>query len=201
LDAREALWRIQAINMDAESLFFAETESRDKEFVPTESEWETLNREYQTHGYSLVRHPLSLLRPALEQWSAKERQQNHPGFTKSIHLPQLKNGARVRVAGLLSLQQRPPTAKGFAFLTLEDEGGLINVVLMPEIYKQFRLIIVYNPLLDISGTLEMNSGVINLKARHIRPLPVDTLLGHLPRQISGQASFDFKKCFDDHSIG
>jgi DNA polymerase-3 subunit alpha/error-prone DNA polymerase len=211
IDPRQALWTIQATNLDSQSLFFAANEERDSHLLPEESEWDKLNREYQTHGYSLVRHPLGILRAALEQWSAEERRRNFPGFTKAAHLDRHKNGARVRVAGLLSLQQKPPTAKGFAFLTLEDEGGLINVVLMPEIYKQFRLTIVYNPLLDISGTLEKANGVINLKARQIRPLPVDKLLGELPKQLGGGPSpsgderasgkYNFTKCIDDHTVG
>jgi len=202
LDAREALWRIQGINLDEKSLFFAQSQERDKDLLPEENNWEKLNREYQTHGYSLVHHPLGILRPSLERWSAYEKQRNSPGFTKAVHLDKLNNGARVRVAGLLSLQQRPPTAKGFAFLTLEDEGGLINVVLLPEIYKQFRLVIVYNPLLDISGTLEKANGVINLKAKQIRALPVDNLLGQLPKQIGRpQGAYDFSKCIDDHTVG
>ncbi len=207
LGAREALWKIQGINLDVQSLFFAQSQERDKDLLPKEDNWEKLNREYQTHGYSLVHHPLGILRPALEQWSAQERRSNLPGFTKAVHLDKMNNGARVRVAGLLSLQQKPPTAKGFAFLTLEDEGGLINVVLMPEIYKQFRLIIVYNPMLDISGTLEKVNGVINLKARHIRPLPVDKLLAALPKQLgeakvaSPSTQYNFIKCIDDHTVG
>jgi DNA polymerase-3 subunit alpha/error-prone DNA polymerase len=201
LDPRQALWTIQGMNLDSNSLFFAATEERDSNLLPEESEWDKLNREYQTHGYSLVRHPLGILRPALEQWSARERQLNSPGFTKAAHLEQMKNGARVRVAGLLSLQQKPPTAKGFAFLTLEDEGGLINVVLLPEIYKQFRLMIIYNPILDITGTLEKVNGVINLKARHIKALPVEKLLGDLQGRLKGGTGYSFIKCLDDHTVG
>ncbi len=214
LNAREALWKIQAMTMDAQSLFFGkevghnaeapqETALRDSGLLPKENEWDTLNREYRAKGYSLVRHPLGILRPSLEQWSAYERRHRAPGFTKAEHLHKLRNGERVRVAGLLALQQRPPTAKGFAFLTLEDETGNMNIVIVPQIYDQFRLVMVYNPLLDITGVFEKANGVINIKAKTIKPLPVNRLLEARP-ELTGapaQQGFDFSKCFDDHSVG
>lgn len=254
LPAREGLWKIQSLTMDAQSLFFGRevgrvgvaTEPRssaapagrsasdtndaglleapqvdarqvpradahpldDTELLPQENEWEILNREYRSKGYSLVRHPIGILRPVLERWSNYERARNSPGFTKAENIPKLRNGDRIRVAGLLALQQRPPTAKGFAFLTLEDETGNMNIVIVPQIYDQFRLTMVYNPLLDIYGILEKANGVLNIKARTIKALPVDRLLGVQPqlatsavRSTDPQQGFDFTKCFDDHSVG
>ncbi len=223
LNAREALWKVQALTMDTQSLFFGRevghareavndadlleapqvNARHDSDLLPRENEWDTLNREYRSKGYSLVRHPLGILRPSLEQWSVYERRHRAPGFTKAEHLHKLRNGERVRVAGLLALQQRPPTAKGFAFLTLEDETGNINIVIVPQIYDQFRLVMVYNPLLDITGVLEKANGVINIKARSIKPLPVNKMLEARP-ELTGapsQQGFDFSKCFDDHSVG
>lgn len=78
--------------------------------------------------------------------------------------------------GLLSLQQRPPTAKGLAFLTLEDETGHFNVVLMPEIYEKFRLVIADHPLLEIRGPIERKDQVIHLRAKDIRPLHLQELI-------------------------
>lgn len=187
LSAREGLWKIQALSVDARSLFYGQpldgggrSEEEGAQILPEESEWETLNREYRTQGLSLVHHPLRILRPALERWSAWARSRDAPAFTTAAELPQLRNGARVRVAGLLSLQQRPPTAKGFAFLTLEDESGLINVVLTPNVYQEVRLTILHYPLLHVGGTLEKVSGVLNIKARFIHPLPVEKMLKALP---------------------
>jgi len=114
LTPRDALWKIQALSLDPQSLFFA-AEPEGSEHVPPENDWEKLQREYQAQGYSLARHPLGILRAPLERWSEWERARNSPPFTKAAHLPHLKNGSPVRVAGLLSLQQRPPTAKGFTF--------------------------------------------------------------------------------------
>src|SRR4029079_6062372 len=135
---------------------------------------------------SLLRHPLGILRPALERWSDWERARNSPGFTKAARLRHLPNVSRVRVAGLLSLQQRPPTAKGFAFLTLEDETGLINIVIVPQLYEQFRLTSLYHTLSHAYGILEKSGDVINIKAQMIKALPVERMLNATlsePKQI------------------
>ncbi|MGE4130563.1 MAG: DNA polymerase III subunit alpha [Bdellovibrionales bacterium] len=216
LSPREALWKIQALSLDPQSLFFSESEEReDRQWIPEESSWETLNREYKMQGFSLVHHPLGILRAGLEKWSDIERARKATPFVLANRLPDMKNGSRVRIAGLLSVQQRPPTAKGFAFLTVEDETGLINVVLRPDIYQQFRLILIYHPLLHICGFLEKAGDVINIRAEVLKALPVEKLLKESApfppsaRQALGPASapsttpttsYDFEKCVDDHSV-
>ncbi len=201
MSPREALWKIQAMSLDSQSLFFALNGNHESEtdLLPAENDWESLQRQYQMQGYSLVLHPLGILRPAIERWSDWERARNSPPFTKAVHLPHLNNGAKVRVAGLLSLQQRPPTAKGFAFLTLEDETGVFNIILMPEIYQQFRMVLVHHPLLHICGTLQKVQGVLNIKAISIKPMPVEKMLNSTPKQLP--SAFDFTKCVDDHTVG
>jgi error-prone DNA polymerase len=76
----------------------------------------------------------------------------------------------VRIAGIVVCRQRPPTAKGFVFLTLEDEGGMINVVVEPALFDVARRTIVGNPALEIDGVLERQDNVLNVKARGVRPL-------------------------------
>ena len=76
------------------------------------------------------------------------------------------------MAGLLSIQQRLPTAKGFAFLTLEDETGFFNIVMTPAIYQAYRLVLLQSPLLEVQGTLEKQEGVLNIKALKLCPLPL-----------------------------
>src|SRR5690606_16709491 len=136
----EGLWKIQALSLDPNSLFFAQEGTDEASPLPQETSWEQLNREYRTQGYSIVHHPMKILRPVIERWSAREKARGHTGFSKAYQLDELKNGSRVRIAGLLSVQQRPPTAKGFAFLTVEDETGLMNIVLKPDVYTRHRLI-------------------------------------------------------------
>jgi DNA polymerase-3 subunit alpha/error-prone DNA polymerase len=195
LGAREALWKTQSVNVSAQSLFFGLSGSQDSEHVPREGDWDRLEREYRTQGYSLVHHPLSVLRPALNVWSEWEKKRQRLTFTRSDRLAALKNGTRVRVAGLLSLQQRPPTAKGFAFLTLEDEAGIFNIVIKPDAYEGFRHTIIHYPMLHVQGVLEKVEGVLNIIAKIIKPLPVEKMLK------ATEPQFDFSSCFDDHTVG
>jgi error-prone DNA polymerase len=189
--SREALWQIQGLELDSQSIFFGVNEEilekkasgneehgnlQQRSEIPRETHWDTLHREYKSQGYSLVHHPLGILRPVLERWSAVERARNSPGFTRANQIEKLRDGSPLRIAGLLNLQQKPPTAKGFAFLTLEDETGLINIVLMPDIYLKYRLVISFNPFLHVIGTLQKVDRVLHLKAQVIKPLPVERLL-------------------------
>lgn len=245
VNPREALWKVQGMNVNPSSLFFGMVSGGssggsasqggdhfrgaagancgggsnlddlgdlsnlsnlsdlgdlgDLRLLPPESEWQQMHREYSTQGYSLVHHPLSVLRPGLNRWCDWLHAKKKVVFVKAVDLPKCRNGAKVRVAGLLSLQQRPPTAKGFAFLTLEDETGAFNIILLPKIYEQFRLTILHHPLLHVCGQLQSVSGVLNIKAELIMPLPAEKLLAATPQQLA--AGYDLKKCFDDHTVG
>lgn len=174
LSPRQTLWTIQGLTLDSQSLLFAQEATasgqEDLKHLPAESAWQNMCREYQSQGFSTLLHPIGVLRPTLEKWSQEARHNNTIGYTRADRLTYLKNNSKVRVAGLMSMQQRPPTAKGFAFLTLEDESGLINVVLYPKIYQRFRLVILQHPLLSISGVLQNVEGVIHVKAEQISPL-------------------------------
>ena len=92
------------------------------------------------------------------------------GALVSSRLEDCASGARVRIGGLSVCLQVPPTAKGFAFLTLEDEEGLMNIVLRPDIYTAFRQVVRLEPLLFVEGILEKKDGVINVMAQRVVPL-------------------------------
>jgi DNA-directed DNA polymerase III PolC len=179
LPAREALWQIQRVDLKHDSLFFARTDEQDKELIPQESDWEEMSREYKTIGYSLHLHPLGILRGDLQKISERERQNNSTPYTKANDLLRMRDRQKVRIAGLLSLMQRPPTAKGFCFLTLEDETGCFNVVLLPQIYEAFRLVISSHVLLEIKGHVERQGRVIHIKAAELRALQIE-LVADLP---------------------
>src|SRR5690606_18926406 len=90
------------------------------------------------------------------QWLAEQ------GMVDSRELLTCTNGQRVRVAGLLVVHQAPPTAKGFHFLTLEDEWGLVNVVVRPDVYRRFRPVLRTAGLLVVTGTVQQEVGVTNV---------------------------------------
>ena len=160
LNAREALWILQGMSLDPQSLFFGEP--GDEEFVlPEESTWDFVRREYSTKGFSLDNHPIAILRPQLQAVKP---------YNAAVQLERLRDRTPVRMAGLKSLLQKPPTAKGMCFVSLEDETGIFNVVCTPDIYLKYRLILLHSVLIEVEGLLESREGVRNVKARIIRTL-------------------------------
>ena len=181
IEAREALWTLQSFDLDQTSLTYAqapqlnqENEQQELMLLPRESSWETIQREYSSKGFSIETHPLAILRKNLQARYTMRT----PRLTRANELPNLRHKTTVVMAGLLSLLQKPPTAKGVCFLSVEDETGLFQVIIKPEIYEKYRMVILENPLMVIRGTLQCLQGVYNLLATDIEPLVVD----HSPMQ-------------------
>ena len=127
--------------------------------------WETHQASLWATGVS-VRHPIHFARPRLAALGC---------IPVAEALDLRRNGVRVEVGGVVTHRQRPATSRGIIFFNLEDETGLLNVVLLPEIWKEHRKIARRNPGLIIRGTLEYRHGVTNLIARGFTPLPTDQL--------------------------
>jgi error-prone DNA polymerase len=92
------------------------------------------------------------------------------GVARAIDLRQMRRGRRVRVAGAVITRQRPGTAKGFVFLSLEDETGIANVILTPDVYATFKRVVVDEPYLLVEGTLQNQDGAISVKADRVEAL-------------------------------
>lgn len=174
LTARQAIWTIQSLCFDPQSLLFGSSlgldetrQQEEKHILPQESNWQTVHREYETKGFSLESHPLSVLRPMLKL--------SHPRYTTAAQLPSLRHRTPLRVVGLVSLIQKPPTAKGMCFISLEDETGLMNLVIVPDIYQKHRLTLLNTPLIEVEGWLESFEGVRNIRVKSITPLVDKTL--------------------------
>ncbi len=120
---------------------------------------ERLLAEYDVLGFAASGHPLSLLRGALP-----------PGVVQSDALPRLAHDSPVEVAGLVVARQRPETAKGFVFVLLEDEGGMTNVIVRPDVYDRYRSAIRGEPLLWVRGTLAKDDGTVNVLAEEAKGL-------------------------------
>jgi error-prone DNA polymerase len=105
-------------------------------------------------------HPLALERTAL----------NARGVLRAVDLRGRRDGERVRVAGAVICRQRPGTAKGFVFLTLEDETGLANVIVRPDLYKRDREVLVTAPVLEVDGVLQAGEG-LTVRAFAVRAAP------------------------------
>ncbi|HRA47347.1 MAG TPA: DNA polymerase III subunit alpha, partial [Thermomicrobiales bacterium] len=121
--------------------------------------WEQMEADYAVLGLSARYHPLGLLRNRL------------PGqYVTTRQVETLPSGKVIEIAGLIVCRQRPGTAKGVQFLLLEDEVGLVNVVVQPWLYEQRRLTVRGEPFLVITGEVQHQGGAINVVARDVVPL-------------------------------
>jgi len=126
---------------------------------------ERVRADYETMNLTTGPHPMKLLRQSL------------PNIWRAIDLVQARHGAIVQIAGNVICRQRPGTAKGFVFVSLEDETGVSNAIVDPDLFEQFRLVITEEAFLLIEGEVQNSDDVVLIKAREIRPLPHEQLIG------------------------
>ena len=113
---------------------------------------EHVAQDYALLGLSLKAHPVSFVRNRLSP----------KGVVENRQLPELPDGSWVRIAGLILVRQRPGTASGICFLTLEDETGIANVVVFKKLFDQYRRQIVGSKLLTIEGKIQKEGQVIHV---------------------------------------
>jgi error-prone DNA polymerase len=118
---------------------------------------ERLTADYNGTGLTVGRHPMHFLRD----------QMNELGVTTAKALAKVPNGGLVRVAGAVIVRQRPGTAKGIMFLSMEDETGIANVVVMPDMFEERRLVLVTEPYLLVEGKVQNVDNVIHVLARKV----------------------------------
>jgi len=121
---------------------------------------ERLNADLRGTGITIGRHPMAHQRAWLDTMKV----------TPSGDLKRMRNGMWVKVAGWVIVRQRPGTAKGFVFLSMEDETGIANVIVTPQLFETNRLALVNFPFLLIEGVLQHQDNVVSVKARRIQPL-------------------------------
>ena len=118
---------------------------------------ERLHADYAGTGLTIGPHPMALRRGDLAL----------QGVLRAVDLPRVHNGRRVRVAGMVITRQRPGTAKGFVFLTLEDETGISNIIVRPDLFDRERMIVVRQPFLLVDGILQHQDGVLSVRAERV----------------------------------
>ncbi|MCH8952204.1 MAG: error-prone DNA polymerase [Proteobacteria bacterium] len=160
LARREALWAARALTGDAPLPLFPDGEglAEPAPRLPAPSPGEQVVEDYRALRLSLRAHPLALLR---------ERLGNGHTATRIAGTP---DGARIAATGLVITRQRPGTASGVIFLTLEDETGVINVIVWPKVYERFRRAVIAGRLLRITGKLQREGAVSHLIAGRIEDL-------------------------------
>ncbi|HZA02497.1 MAG TPA: OB-fold nucleic acid binding domain-containing protein [Hyphomicrobiaceae bacterium] len=121
------------------------------------TEAERLVADYAGMGLSIGRHPMALRRDELAM----------RGVLRACDLPRARQGRRVRVAGMVITRQRPGTAKGFVFLTLEDETGISNIIIRPDLFDRERTVVIRQPFLIVDGVLQHQDGVLSVRAEKV----------------------------------
>jgi error-prone DNA polymerase len=125
--------------------------------------WERIVADYASTGVTLGEHPMQVIRPQLER-----------PVVLTEELTVTTDGATITVAGMVVARQRPATARGVVFMLLEDEGGVVNVIVPPPIYERDRLAVRTAPFALVLGKLERREGVVNLIAAGVERLDAPT---------------------------
>jgi error-prone DNA polymerase len=169
LDRRAALWDARALKAAPDLPLFAAADARDEGAetetakLPAMPLSEHVVNDYQTVRLSLKAHPMRFLRG---HYAGR-------GFVTARDLTTVRNGKPVAIAGLVLIRQRPGSAKGVCFITIEDETGVANVVVWPDVFARQRKIVMGARLMAVRGVVQSEEGVIHVVARGLED---DTVL-------------------------
>ena len=155
LDRREALWEVPALNDKPIGLFTGQPSESTRETqisLPFMTPAEHVVQDYAATGLSLKAHPVSFFREQL----------NMLRVTTTANLSTLKNGDPIKVAGLITVRQRPGTAKGVMFITIEDETGFSNLVVWEKVFEKHRKEVLQSRLLMVEGKLQIEGQIIHV---------------------------------------
>ena len=162
LHRRDALWQVERAARPPGPLLEPIFERDSASPLARMSDEERLVADFRGTGLTVGCHPLAYRRAQLQA----------RGVRRACDLATLKNGRRVRIAGSVIARQRPGTAHGFVFLSLEDETGISNAIITPNLFDKNRLLLIREQFLLIEGTLQNLDNVLSVKADRVLPLQV-----------------------------
>jgi error-prone DNA polymerase len=166
---RDALWQAERAGKLEGPLFSHSYDSLREESTASPlhqmSTQERLVADYAGTGLTVGRHPMSYCRKEFRQ----------DGVLCASELAERQDGGFVKAAGCVIARQRPGTAKGFIFISMEDETGIANVIVTPDLYERERLVVTRSKFLLVYGRLQNQDGVVHVKATQLRPLSGMTL--------------------------
>ena len=164
---RVALWEVEKERVrDLFSVSAEQAEGKVQETpLPRMTRAQLLQSDFDTVGLTVGSHPMALIRRRL------------PEVTRANQLGEGNHGQRVVIAGMVICRQRPGTAKGHVFVSLEDETGIANAFVNSNLFEARRLVITQESFLRIKGTLQKVDGVISVYAQQVEGLPYETALG------------------------
>jgi error-prone DNA polymerase len=158
---RAAMWRVEETMHDD----LARTGSTSSSPLKCMTMPERVRADYETMNLTTGPHPMKLLRETL------------PDIWRATDLVQARHGATVQIAGNVICRQRPGTAKGFVFISLEDETGVSNAIVEPALFERFRLLITEESFLLIEGEVQNSEGVVLIKTQSIKALSHEEMIG------------------------
>jgi error-prone DNA polymerase len=159
---RDALWNAGAAANPSGPLLEEIPELDNKSPLKMMSDEERLVADFRGTGMTVGPHPMAFHRARMEKL----------GVRRAIDLSQIPSGRKVRTAGCVIARQRPGTAKGFVFLSLEDETGVSNAIITPDLFQQNRLLLASEQFLMIEGVLQNQDGVISIKAARVSSINI-----------------------------
>ncbi|PYS71260.1 MAG: error-prone DNA polymerase [Acidobacteria bacterium] len=167
VNRRDALWQVERVVRPAGDLYEELLEQDGNSPLLPMTIPERVNADFRGTGVTIGKHPVAYHRGEL----------NKLGAWRAIDIYKIRNGNTVRVGGWVIVRQRPGTAKGFMFLTIEDETGVSNIIVTPQLFDRYRSVLVDQPFLLIDGVLQNQDNVVSVKARHIRSLSFQMTAG------------------------
>jgi error-prone DNA polymerase len=179
LDRRAALWDARALKTAPDLPLFLHAEALDEGMEDTPAELpamplaEHVVNDYQTVRLSLKAHPMTFLRASYAQRK----------FITAERLKDIKDGMRMSMAGLVLIRQRPGSAKGVVFITIEDETGIANLVVWPDVFARQRKIVMGARLMAVHGIIQRDpdSNVIHVVVRQLEDHTA--MLGNLSQEV------------------
>jgi error-prone DNA polymerase len=164
---RDALWQAQRAILPVGPLLEPLEETGQPSPLAIMNTDERLWADYRGTGLTIGKHPMAYRRAEMDAL----------GVTRAVDLAKVRDGRIVRIAGSVIVRQRPGTAKGFVFLSMEDETGVMNAIVTPAIYDRYKLAVLGERFLFIKGVLQNLDGVISVKAAHIEGMHAGAAAG------------------------
>jgi error-prone DNA polymerase len=160
LHRRDALWQVERAVRGSGPLLEQQPEPDTPSPLEPMNHDERLVADFHGTGLTVGPHPMAYRR----EWL------NAMGIRRASELRDLPSGKRLRIGGCVIVRQRPGTAKGFVFLSLEDETGVANAIITPDLFHRNRLLLASERFLAIEGILQNQDNVISVKAERVQPL-------------------------------
>jgi error-prone DNA polymerase len=160
LHRRDALWQVERAVRPSGPLLESQPEPDSPSPLQPMNHEERLVADFHGTGLTVGPHPMAYRRAWL----------NAMGIRRAIELRDIPNGKRLRIGGCVITRQRPGTAKGFVFISLEDETGVANAIITPDLFHQNRLLLASERFLAIEGILQHQDNVISVRAERVQPL-------------------------------